>query len=165
MKLTIAASIQRLEDLWILQLHIAVNIGGNGGPKIHTLYSRINLIAFSLNSQPPLPPGPPPYRLSLSPSLSFREYPTTFIALTSYFKQSPRLCFCPSAVSTIKLEVIFDNARPDMPAICAASYAGKYLSDDDCRELTISVKVAFSVLSEGKNYEGNVERQETSKAR
>lgn len=50
----------------------------------------------------------------------------------------------------MKLDVIFDKARPDIPSMSVTLNEGKYLPD--CRELTIDVNLSFSALSEGKNW-------------
>lgn len=50
----------------------------------------------------------------------------------------------------MKLDVIFDKARPDIPSVSATLNEGKYLPD--FREFTIEVNLSFSALSEGKNW-------------
>ena len=67
----------------------------------------------------------------------------------SNFKLKPRFVLFPSDVTTMKLDVILDNARPDMPSICATWNEGRYRAD--LRWSTIALNFSFSCFSVGKN--------------
>lgn len=77
-----------------------------------TLYSSMSWMALSLNSQT---------------RLSLREYSITLSAFASNFKLRPRLLLLPSEQTTMKLDVIFESALPEMPSLSATLKDGKYL--------------------------------------
>jgi hypothetical protein len=54
---------------------------------------------------------------------------------------------------TMKLEVIFDRARPDIPTMSAALKEGKYFPD--FLVSTMALNFSFSALSDRKNCHQN----------
>lgn len=75
----------------------------------------------------------------------------TFKALASNLRPRPRLCFCPSLVITITLDVILATDNPEIPTMSATLKDGKYCCDG--RLLAIFLNLSLSVVSDGKNYQ------------
>lgn len=73
----------------------------------------------------------------------------TFKPFPSNLRLRPRLFFCPSFVRTMKLDVIFDSARPERPTMSPTLNDGKYLLD--IRWSTMLLNFSFSYVSDGKN--------------